>query len=188
VSPHSNKVQRTSYSRASYVSKRSATAPTASHRCAIVLVDISIMRAYTRAEPTGPWQQLLREAQFESRQKVQDQEYEATQRPVSPSSARPSSIRGYGAWILRALRDNLRTAIAVSNTVSAIPATPASSYSGHYIVLVGYEAATDEFVYRDPASSSACCLVTAHGLERARRAVGTDEDIIFVDARRSCGL
>jgi hypothetical protein len=149
-----------------------------------VLVDISVMRAYTRAEPTGPWQQQQRVEQHEPQHEPQQQQHVATWRPASPSAARPGSIRGYGAWILRVLRDNLRTTIAVS----AIPATPFSSYSGHYIVLVGYEAATDEYVYRDPASSSARCLVTAHGLERARRAVGTDEDIIFVDAQRSCGL
>lgn len=172
--------------------KRCLTAPTASHRCAIVLVDISVMRAYTRAEPTGPWHQQQREEQHELQHEPQldqqQQQHVAMRRPASPSAARPGSIRGYGAWILRVLQDNLRTTIAVSNTVSAIPATPISSYSGHYIVLVGYEAATDEYVYRDPASSSARCLVTAHGLERARRAVGTDEDIIFVDAQRSCGL
>eukprot|EP00240_Pyramimonas_obovata_P006933 CAMPEP_0118924732 /NCGR_PEP_ID=MMETSP1169-20130426/2730_1 /TAXON_ID=36882 /ORGANISM="Pyramimonas obovata, Strain CCMP722" /LENGTH=161 /DNA_ID=CAMNT_0006865863 /DNA_START=857 /DNA_END=1342 /DNA_ORIENTATION=- len=55
-----------------------------------------------------------------------------------------------------------------------------SGYTGHYVVVCGYDAARHEFVLRDPASSSATLVVSASGFESARKSFGTDEDILLV--------
>ncbi|EFJ51379.1 hypothetical protein VOLCADRAFT_57258, partial [Volvox carteri f. nagariensis] len=53
-------------------------------------------------------------------------------------------------------------------------------YSGHYVLLVGYEAASQEFVVRDPAAHQSELRVSAAALDAARRSFGTDEDILVV--------
>ncbi|XP_075983711.1 protein GUCD1 [Anticarsia gemmatalis] len=52
------------------------------------------------------------------------------------------------------------------------------SYSGHYIVVVGYS--RNKLLYRDPALSPRLCAVGPARLARARRAPGTDHDIILI--------
>ncbi|KAJ8710961.1 hypothetical protein PYW07_008203 [Mythimna separata] len=52
------------------------------------------------------------------------------------------------------------------------------SYSGHYVVLVGYSGA--KLLYRDPALPARLCAASPARFHRARRAVGTDEDVILV--------
>jgi len=56
------------------------------------------------------------------------------------------------------------------------------SYLGHYVVVVGYEATQGAFLVRDPASASPLVLVSDERLEAARKAFGTDEDILLVSA------
>ena len=54
-------------------------------------------------------------------------------------------------------------------------------YVGHYVVLVGYDAARDAFRLLDPARPAAePLLVPAKELHAARRSHGTDEDLIVV--------
>mmetsp|Transcript_43864 Transcript_43864/g.73040 ORF Transcript_43864/g.73040 Transcript_43864/m.73040 type:complete len:285 (-) Transcript_43864:166-1020(-) len=55
-----------------------------------------------------------------------------------------------------------------------------SGYTGHYVVVCGYDADRQEFELRDPASSSALLVVSESGFEDARKAFGTDEDILLV--------
>ncbi|KAK3034943.1 hypothetical protein RJ639_032343 [Escallonia herrerae] len=55
-----------------------------------------------------------------------------------------------------------------------------SGYTGHYIVICGYDAVTDEFEIRDPASSRNHDRVTSRCLEEARKSFGTDEDLVMV--------
>ncbi|XP_076941522.1 guanylyl cyclase 1-like [Bidens hawaiensis] len=55
-----------------------------------------------------------------------------------------------------------------------------SGYSGHYIVICGYDALTDEFEIRDPASSRFRETISSRCLEKARKSFGTDEDILLI--------
>jgi hypothetical protein len=45
-----------------------------------------------------------------------------------------------------------------------------SGYTGHYVVVCGYDADRQEFELRDPASSSALLVVSESGFEDARKA------------------
>ncbi|KAG6418573.1 hypothetical protein SASPL_120777 [Salvia splendens] len=54
------------------------------------------------------------------------------------------------------------------------------SYTGHYVVICGYDAATDEFEIRDPASSRKHERVPSWCLEQAHKSFGTDEDFLLV--------
>ncbi|GIM15442.1 hypothetical protein Vretimale_18213 [Volvox reticuliferus] len=53
-------------------------------------------------------------------------------------------------------------------------------YTGHYVLLVGYEAASQEYVVRDPAAERPDLRVSGAALDAARRSFGTDEDILVV--------
>ncbi|GIL62564.1 hypothetical protein Vafri_16759, partial [Volvox africanus] len=53
-------------------------------------------------------------------------------------------------------------------------------YTGHYVLLVGYEAVSQEYVVRDPAAERPDLRVSAAALDTARRSFGTDEDILVV--------
>ncbi|KAM0014431.1 putative guanylate cyclase [Helianthus debilis subsp. tardiflorus] len=55
-----------------------------------------------------------------------------------------------------------------------------SGYTGHYIVICGYDALTDEFEIRDPASSRIRETISSRCLEKARKSFGTDEDILLI--------
>ncbi|XP_058109384.1 guanylyl cyclase 1 isoform X2 [Magnolia sinica] len=55
-----------------------------------------------------------------------------------------------------------------------------SGYTGHYVVICGYDADVDEFEIRDPASCRKCERVSLECLEEARKSFGTDEDILLV--------
>ncbi|KAG6458571.1 protein GUCD1 isoform X2 [Manduca sexta] len=52
------------------------------------------------------------------------------------------------------------------------------SYSGHYILVVGFSGR--KVLYRDPALSERVCGAAPAALHRARRAPGTDHDLILV--------
>ncbi|KAL1825148.1 hypothetical protein ACET3Z_011926 [Daucus carota] len=54
------------------------------------------------------------------------------------------------------------------------------SYTGHYVVICGYDAAKDEFEIRDPASSRKHEKITSKCLEEARKSFGTDEDLLLI--------
>ncbi|XP_058181878.1 guanylyl cyclase 1 isoform X1 [Rhododendron vialii] len=59
-----------------------------------------------------------------------------------------------------------------------------SGYTGHYVVICGYDAVTDEFEIRDPASSRKHDKVTSKRLEEARKSFGTDEDLLLISLER----
>jgi len=56
-----------------------------------------------------------------------------------------------------------------------------SSYTGHYVVLCGFDNQAQVYSYRDPARPAERCFVTAAALDRARFADGTDEDLVIID-------
>uniref|UniRef100_A0A5B7AKW4 Guanylyl cyclase 1 n=1 Tax=Davidia involucrata TaxID=16924 RepID=A0A5B7AKW4_DAVIN len=59
-----------------------------------------------------------------------------------------------------------------------------SGYTGHYVVICGYDALTDEFEIRDPASSRKHERVTSKCLEEARKSFGTDEDLLLISLEK----
>ncbi|KAK4769060.1 hypothetical protein SAY86_027210 [Trapa natans] len=55
-----------------------------------------------------------------------------------------------------------------------------AGYTGHYIVICGYDIDRDEFDIRDPASSRKHEKVSSKCLGEARRSFGTDEDLLLI--------
>ncbi|XP_019439422.1 PREDICTED: protein GUCD1 isoform X2 [Lupinus angustifolius] len=53
-------------------------------------------------------------------------------------------------------------------------------YTGHYVLICGYDAEADMFEIRDPASSKKHNRVSSKSLEEARKAFGTDEDLLLI--------
>ncbi|XP_062154005.1 guanylyl cyclase 1 isoform X1 [Alnus glutinosa] len=60
-----------------------------------------------------------------------------------------------------------------------------SGYTGHYVVICGYDTDADEFEIRDPASSSKHKRVSSKCLEEARKCFGTDEDLLLISLEKS---
>ncbi|XP_050212200.1 guanylyl cyclase 1 isoform X2 [Mercurialis annua] len=60
-----------------------------------------------------------------------------------------------------------------------------SSYTGHYVVICGYDASADEFEIRDPASSRISERISSKCLEEARKSYGTDEDLLLISLEKS---
>ncbi|XP_062001453.1 guanylyl cyclase 1 isoform X2 [Rosa rugosa] len=60
-----------------------------------------------------------------------------------------------------------------------------SDYTGHYVIICGYDTATDEFEIRDPACSRKHEKVSSTCLEAARKSFGTDEDLLLISLRKS---
>jgi hypothetical protein len=62
----------------------------------------------------------------------------------------------------------------------------ARDYTGHYLFLCGYDAAADEFDVRDPAAAAGDAgraRLAAGAVEVARRAQGTDEDVLLIEMK-----
>ncbi|KAL9253530.1 Guanylyl cyclase 1-like protein [Drosera capensis] len=57
--------------------------------------------------------------------------------------------------------------------------TSSLDYTGHYIVICGYDTTNDEFEIRDPANSS-IERVSSRCLDEARKSFGTDEDLLLI--------
>lgn len=55
-----------------------------------------------------------------------------------------------------------------------------TAYTGHYIIICGYNSLRDEFDIRDPASEQAEIQLPSAALELARKSFGTDEDLLIV--------
>lgn len=53
-------------------------------------------------------------------------------------------------------------------------------YTGHYILLIGYDSEFEEFIVRDPAACHAELRVSCSVIDQARRSFGTDEDLLLV--------
>lgn len=60
-----------------------------------------------------------------------------------------------------------------------------SNYTGHYVIICGYDTLTDEFEIRDPASTSKHVRISSHCLEEARKSFGTDEDLLLISLEKS---
>ncbi|RZC78444.1 hypothetical protein C5167_002623 [Papaver somniferum] len=59
-----------------------------------------------------------------------------------------------------------------------------SGYTGHYVVICGYDMEKDEFEMRDPASSRNYDRVSMECLEEARKSYGTDEDLLLISLEK----
>lgn len=55
-----------------------------------------------------------------------------------------------------------------------------TGYTGHYVVICGYDMDADEFEIRDPASSSTSGRISLDALDEARKSFGTDEDLLLI--------
>ena len=55
-----------------------------------------------------------------------------------------------------------------------------SGYTGHYILVFGYDATAREFLCRDPAGAATLTRVGESAMESARKSFGTDEDLLVV--------
>lgn len=60
-----------------------------------------------------------------------------------------------------------------------------SGYTGHYVLICGYDAGADMFEIRDPASSRKHNWISSKSLEEARKAFGTDEDLLLICLEKS---
>ena len=60
-----------------------------------------------------------------------------------------------------------------------------TGYLGHYIIIHRYDEESDLFYYKDPNVLQPCSRISADRLEVARKAFGTDEDIIIIDLSNS---
>lgn len=63
-------------------------------------------------------------------------------------------------------------------TCFPFPYTPA--YTGHYIVLCGYNLHSRKFLYRNPIMKDHVCMMPFDKMTDARIADGTDEDILLI--------
>ncbi|KAK6145421.1 hypothetical protein DH2020_022241 [Rehmannia glutinosa] len=69
--------------------------------------------------------------------------------------------------------------VCVSDFYSGSP-----GYTGHYVVICGYDAVTNEFEIRDPASSREHERVSSWCLEQAHKSFGTDEDLLLISVEK----
>ncbi|GAX83634.1 hypothetical protein CEUSTIGMA_g11058.t1 [Chlamydomonas eustigma] len=58
-------------------------------------------------------------------------------------------------------------------------------YTGHYVLIVGFDISRQEFIVHDPAAPVSELRVSASALDLARRSFGTDEDLLIVPCDRS---
>ena len=99
--------------------------------------------------------------------------------PSAPSAEPPAAQPSHFVVTLVDRRFLYRSRNFVDNVLSYYSLL--GNYVGHYVVLVGYEPATDAFRLLDPAlPASEPHLVCAKDLHAARVCHGTDEDLIIV--------
>eukprot|EP00029_Vermamoeba_vermiformis_P014488 TRINITY_DN9608_c0_g1_i1.p1 TRINITY_DN9608_c0_g1~~TRINITY_DN9608_c0_g1_i1.p1 ORF type:complete len:239 (-),score=2.81 TRINITY_DN9608_c0_g1_i1:32-748(-) len=58
--------------------------------------------------------------------------------------------------------------------------TAKGEFEGHYILIEGYDSNTNKILYKDPSSAQPQCSSSIESFEKARKATGTDEDLIFI--------
>ena len=68
--------------------------------------------------------------------------------------------------------------IDVSGVYADAPWISNRGYAGHYVLLVGVDG--EDFLVKDPARKEDCLLLPIALVDRARRAHGTDEDLLLV--------
>ncbi|KAG8390049.1 hypothetical protein BUALT_Bualt01G0043000 [Buddleja alternifolia] len=69
--------------------------------------------------------------------------------------------------------------VCISDFYSGSP-----GYTGHYVVICGYDAVANEFEIRDPASSRKHERITSWCLEQAHKSFGTDEDLLLISLEK----
>ncbi|KAF9597940.1 hypothetical protein IFM89_022758 [Coptis chinensis] len=62
-----------------------------------------------------------------------------------------------------------------------------AGYTGHFVVVCGYDADKGEFEIRDPASTREYERVTMDCLEDSRKSYGTDEDLLLISLKKRDG-
>ncbi|GHP10404.1 hypothetical protein PPROV_000913500 [Pycnococcus provasolii] len=118
--------------------------------------------------------------------------------PAAPTSApSPTCAPGERATTRTSLRNamNDTTSTTATTTIPPLPfddvpgggitesmadVTPTPGYMGHYIVVSDYDEQRDSFFVSDPASRGGQWHIPSTSLDNARRAFGTDEDILLV--------
>eukprot|EP01025_Chloroclados_australasicus_P055377 TRINITY_DN6698_c0_g1_i1.p2 TRINITY_DN6698_c0_g1~~TRINITY_DN6698_c0_g1_i1.p2 ORF type:complete len:159 (+),score=6.67 TRINITY_DN6698_c0_g1_i1:182-658(+) len=63
-----------------------------------------------------------------------------------------------------------------------------TSYTGHYILVCGFDEATHSFVTQDPAVANGRKLICASHFDMARITFGTDEDVLIVSKAKMMSL
>ncbi|KAK5638029.1 hypothetical protein RI129_012324 [Pyrocoelia pectoralis] len=56
-----------------------------------------------------------------------------------------------------------------------------TTYQGHYIILCGFHKPKQKIYYRNPSFYNRVCVMSLNVLDDARKAYGTDEDIILIN-------
>ena len=129
---------------------------------------------------------------FDERIVTNDDEFRRGVAAVCATGERKTKTRAADAILDRVFGSEKNVA---SEFASPNLRTPFEGYTGHYVVVCGYDENTDCFCVRDPAvppsktylrtaSDDPNCAVPAWALENARRAFGTDEDLLLVRRRR----
>ncbi|KAK7290081.1 hypothetical protein RIF29_04251 [Crotalaria pallida] len=92
-----------------------------------------------------------------------------------------------GKYIAIALVDHNKLSLAWQEDDDHVPGIFGNNpgYTGHYVLICGYDAGADMFEIRDPASSKKHKMVSSKSLEEARKAFGTDEDLLLIFLEKS---
>ncbi|KAL1365274.1 hypothetical protein HN51_013336 [Arachis hypogaea] len=91
-----------------------------------------------------------------------------------------------GKYIAIALVDQSKLSHVLQDDVH-VPEVSSNNpgYTGHYVLICGYDAGADMFEIRDPASSKKHKRISSKSLEEARKAFGTDEDLLLISLEKS---
>ncbi|XP_030932631.1 guanylyl cyclase 1 isoform X2 [Quercus lobata] len=91
-----------------------------------------------------------------------------------------------GKFIAIALVDQRKLSQPWSENLSVSGFSGSNScYTGHYVVICGYDTDADEFEIRDPASFRKNVRISSKCLEEARKCFGTDEDLLLISLEKS---
>ncbi|XP_022635137.1 protein GUCD1 isoform X1 [Vigna radiata var. radiata] len=85
-----------------------------------------------------------------------------------------------GKYIAIALVDHNKLSPVWQEGVPVPAVANNPGYTGHYVLICGYDARADMFEIRDPASSKKHKTISSKSLEEARKAFGTDEDLLLI--------
>ena len=88
-----------------------------------------------------------------------------------------------GTYLVIALVDKRKLSHPWAAADMCLPCCVSSGYTGHYVVVCGYDGARREFLLRDPASSSEKIWIGEEVLDEARMAFGTDEDLLLINTQ-----
>lgn len=103
-----------------------------------------------------------------------------SERTVSLSEIRSTVSQNDKLLLVLVDRCLLRRSLCVAKLNTSNRYRSSHGFLGHYVLLYAFHEASDNFLVKDPASFQEFCVVPASNLEIARKAFGTDEDIIFI--------